>query len=569
MAPTTIRAKANKAKSSASSSSSGQSAGSTATSTVLHKTTTTTTTTTTATTNSSSRRPNEQTTATPEAPKLKNLAVYRYATWLEENQLKKTAVWIAVAAAVLVRWTVGLGPYSGQGLPPRFGDYEAQRHWMELTIHRPIREWYSDQSKWWDLDYPPLTAYVSWICGFVGDKINPEWFAWETSRGYESADAKLYMRSTVLFFELLIYISSIVVFTQRWFAHKPWTRQHTAVLLILLQPGVILIDSGHFQYNTVMLGFVVWAVNFFLADQDVLGSIAFCLALGFKQMALYFSPAVFGYLLGKSLRQGFFGCIWKLIKLGTAVILTLGLLFSPWMQSQEEILQVLHRIFPVFRGLYQDKVANIWCAVNIVIKLRERFDIQDLVRVSTLATLASFLPSLVHLIAKPTKRGLIYGLINSSLSFFLLSFQVHEKSILLPALPITLLILDEPAIGSLFITLATFSMFPLLKQEELTTPYYVLLGVWVWMTTGTFKNVSSLLKFLATVNLLVTVTMHLAEMFVQPPARYPDLYAVLNSLWSAGGFVLYWAYFNYRQFTMVNTPKMGFRVTKTKSSKLA
>jgi len=75
----------------------------------------------------------------------------------------------------------------------------------------------------------------------------------------------------------------------------------------LLQPGVILIDSGHFQYNTVMLGLVVWAVNFFLADQDVLGSIAFCLALGFKQMALYFSPAVFGYLLGKSLRQGFFG----------------------------------------------------------------------------------------------------------------------------------------------------------------------------------------------------------------------------------------------------------------------
>lgn len=55
----------------------------------------------------------------------------------------------------------------GQGVPPRFGDYEAQRHWMELTINRPIREWYSDKSKWWDLDYPPLTAYVSWICGFV------------------------------------------------------------------------------------------------------------------------------------------------------------------------------------------------------------------------------------------------------------------------------------------------------------------------------------------------------------------------------------------------------------------
>ena len=67
-------------------------------------------------------------------------------------------------------------------------------------------------------------------------------------------------------------------------------------------------------------------------------------------------------------------------QVGIGCFLTLGLLFSPWMQSKEEALQVVHRIFPVFRGLYQDKVANVWCAVNIVIKLRERFAIQDLVR---------------------------------------------------------------------------------------------------------------------------------------------------------------------------------------------
>ncbi|KAG0328472.1 Glucosyltransferase-like protein [Dissophora globulifera] len=499
------------------------------------------------------------------APKL-NLTVYRYATWLEENQMKRSAPWIAVASAVLLRWIIGLGPYSGMATPPRYGDYEAQRHWMELTLHRPIRDWYSDKSKWWDLDYPPLTAYVSWICGYIGDKINPEWFAWEASRGFESPDAKLYMRTTVMICELLVYISAVVVFANRWFANKPWTRKHTALLLILMQPGLILIDSGHFQYNAVMLGLVVWAVNSFLADQDVLGSVFFCLALGFKQMALYFAPAVFAYLLGKSFRQGFFGCIWKLIKLGIAVVVTLGLQFAPWLRSQDEILQVVQRIFPLFRGLYQDKVANVWCAVNVVIKLRDIFDIQELVRFSTLATLVSFLPSMLHLIAKPTKRGLIYGLINSSLSFFLLSFQVHEKSILVPALPITLLILDEPATASLFITLATFTMYPLLRQEALAMPYFVLLGLWIWLTSGTFKNASKLLEFSAAVNLLVMSTIHLAEMLVPPPARYPDLYPVLNTLWGAGGFVLYWLYFNYRQFTLVNTPKMGFRVTKTKQT---
>lgn len=48
-----------------------------------------------------------------------------------------------------------------------FGDYEAQRHWMELTVHLPIRRWYTYDLQYWGLDYPPLTAYVSWLCGIV------------------------------------------------------------------------------------------------------------------------------------------------------------------------------------------------------------------------------------------------------------------------------------------------------------------------------------------------------------------------------------------------------------------
>ena len=43
--------------------------------------------------------------------------------------------------AVLVRLGVGLYPYSGAGEGPLFGDYEAQRHWMEITKHLPIHDW--------------------------------------------------------------------------------------------------------------------------------------------------------------------------------------------------------------------------------------------------------------------------------------------------------------------------------------------------------------------------------------------------------------------------------------------
>ncbi len=30
---------------------------------------------------------------------------------------------------------------SGAGKPPMYGDYEAQRHWMEITINLPANEW--------------------------------------------------------------------------------------------------------------------------------------------------------------------------------------------------------------------------------------------------------------------------------------------------------------------------------------------------------------------------------------------------------------------------------------------
>lgn len=48
-----------------------------------------------------------------------------------------------------------------------YGDYEAQRHWMEVMVHLPLRQWYTYDLPYWGLDYPPLTAYVSWICGIL------------------------------------------------------------------------------------------------------------------------------------------------------------------------------------------------------------------------------------------------------------------------------------------------------------------------------------------------------------------------------------------------------------------
>jgi alpha-1,3-glucosyltransferase len=32
--------------------------------------------------------------------------------------------------------------FAGQSKPPMYGDYEAQRHWMEITYNLPVKEWF-------------------------------------------------------------------------------------------------------------------------------------------------------------------------------------------------------------------------------------------------------------------------------------------------------------------------------------------------------------------------------------------------------------------------------------------
>ena len=52
-----------------------------------------------------------------------------------------------------------------------YGDYEAQRHWMEITFNLNIFEWYWNTTNndllYWGLDYPPLTAYHSCLMGYM------------------------------------------------------------------------------------------------------------------------------------------------------------------------------------------------------------------------------------------------------------------------------------------------------------------------------------------------------------------------------------------------------------------
>ncbi|OSX59916.1 glycosyltransferase family 57 protein [Postia placenta MAD-698-R-SB12] len=502
---------------------------------------------------------------------------------MHKHGMKSWVVPCAVLGSVGAKWAVGLSSYSGQGTPPMYGDYEAQRHWMELTIHLPVREWYKYDLQYWGLDYPPLTAYVSWLCGVVGSWINPAWFALDASRGIESEGSKVYMRTTVLILDTLVYLPALLLFVRAWHANRSFRTQETALLTLLLQPALLVVDFGHFQYNSVMLGLTLLALNCFATGRDLLGAFFFVLSLGFKQMALYYAPAIGSYLLGKCLYLGSVHGPRHFVNLAVVTGLTTLVLFLPFLPPLAPLAAILDpitRIFPFNRGLFEDKVANFWCASDVLIKWRRRLGPKALVRLATALTVLGFLPGAAGLLYSgwrlnpqpvtvdsmkgdkdtgdvrkaavrepaPIMALLPYALLTSSMSFFLFSFQVHEKTILLPLMPLTLLLSgagegsETREVGALASNVAMFSMWPLLQRDGLGVPYVALTVLWNRLLGyNPFRIPSkSYLQYLALGVHSTCVLLHILEALFTPPARYPDLFPVLNVLVSTPVFGLVW-----------------------------
>ncbi|KAF8903146.1 glucosyltransferase [Gymnopilus junonius] len=503
---------------------------------------------------------------------------------MHKHDIKQWIVPGILAASTIVKFSIGLGTYSGYATPPMHGDYEAQRHWMELTVHLPFREWYTYDLLYWGLDYPPLTAYVSWLCGLVAHWIDPSWVALDKSRGIETPESKVFMRTTVVGFDALVYVPALLLFIQTWQGSRSKRTQDLALLTLILQPALLLIDFGHFQYNSVMLGFTLLAMNFFAMGNDLVGAFFFVLSLGFKQMALYYAPAIGSYLIAKCLYLGPTEGTHHFIRLGVVTASTFILLFLPWLPpfaSFSAILQPIRRIFPFARGLFEDKVANFWCASNVVFKWKAWASSNTLVKLSTLFTALGFLPAVAGLVragmtmstgdsSAAAKKNddappaapqmtekkeptpflplLPYALLTSSMSFFLFSFQVHEKTILLPLLPMTLLLSGAPidsaaySWGVLVNNVAVFSMWPLLKRDGLGVQYIATLLLWNRLIGHDPLKLrpKSFVQLLSMAVYAAAIALHLAEVVISAPARYPDIYPVLNVLISTPVFFLAW-----------------------------
>ena len=483
----------------------------------------------------------------------------------------------------MLRIAIGFHPHSGQDnhhgsldKGAYGGDFEAQRHWMELTYHLPIGDWYWYDLGYWGLDYPPLTAYVSWVCGWASHYIvGPASVALEASRGIEDPEHKAFMRGTVLILDLLVFGYAV------WKAAYDGNRKSLwTILVTLCQPAVLLIDHGHFQYNTVALGLSVAAFSSMVQPTFgacVWGGFFFTLALNFKQMTLYYAPVVFSYLLGRCGAKVRWDSFARRISwLGGVVLFTFFVLWVPFLKYPpsdrlptptplERIVHVLRRIFPFERGLFEGKVANLWCALNTSpVKIRSRIpsDLQPMLALA--GTFILMLPSCWRVfkvgMTDPSSTTsvkqhwvfMLWATTSCSLSFFLASFQVHEKSILLSLAPCSLLFWDDPVFVEWFSFVCVWSLWPLIQVDRLQTAYSCMVLIFVSMvwfrrmgmeqpkTESIFSGESLVLRSVPNLCFMCMITLHIAQVLVPAPSRLPDLYEVLWSVAGCGMFSIAW-----------------------------
>ena len=458
---------------------------------------------------------------TPSPPRPRRLPPEPASGWLP---------WAVVLLGLLVRHACSLHPYSGENSPPKYGDYEAHRHWMELTLHLPLAQWYTYQTDYWGLDYPPLMAYVERGLGLVSHWYDPVSVALDASRGYEGHRA--FMRGSVLIMDALVAVSAFVALA--WKLERSPKRRALLIALCLLAPAPILVDHGHFQYNCLPLGLTLWSA-LFVEDRPYLASFLFTLALHTKQTALYYAPAVFCELLGRTQFK-----IKRIAGLGAVVLLTTLLIWLPLLHAGAA-LPALRRCFPVARGVFEDKVGNAWYAAQVFLRMRDRCSQETLIKLAALFTcLACFVPCGLRcrrLLRKGDRSlpNVLRSLHVSALAFFLFSYHVHEKGILVPLYPLLPLSLLEREYLAAFSLLAGFTLLPLLHYEGLGLAYGAAQLPYVLAVSCDDAPAYALAAFAC------LVPLHAVPWLFPPPARYPDLYPALVALAGAAGFGLAYA----------------------------
>lgn len=357
---------------------------------------------------------------------------------------------LQVSKAVTVAWlAIGLKLLL---IPAaRSTDFEVHRHWKALTFNRPLRDWYTDNSSVWTLDYPPLFAYfelllASLIAPFYPNLLNL------SNHGYVSYAAVAILRLTVLLADPLLVTASTFLVRD----------QLLPIILILCNPALIIVDNIHFQYNSIPLALLLGTLAALQYERIPFAATLSVLMVHLKHTFAPVALPLICHVLAKlpQLPSGVF----VFYRTCFATVMTSVVIWLPFLRVGDVDLlrKIASRLNPIQRGLmHANWGPSFWALYAVLDKLLSRLGlairspdmpittgkigaIQPFVVLPnptpavcvTLAVLAAT-PSLARVITRGSFTTLLHSVTSTCLAFALFGWHVHEKALLVPLLTLT------------------------------------------------------------------------------------------------------------------------------------
>lgn len=248
----------------------------------------------------------------------------------------------------------------------------------------------------WTLDYPPFFAWFEFLLAQVAVLFDARMLEVDNLE-HASFHTILFQRLSViatdafLFFAIVYFIQSPSSSTSSstsssassaqlsssspsspssplQTAPSPSPKGYCLLLLAFANPGLLLVDHVHFQYNGMMIGLFLLSAALVLRGRDLAAGIAFAVLLNFKHIFLQSALVYFTYLLAHycfvypspssssssssssaASRPSPSFSVARLVTMGLCVVAVFCVSFLPFCLAGgglEGMLQIFRRMFP-------------------------------------------------------------------------------------------------------------------------------------------------------------------------------------------------------------------------------
>ncbi|KAI9023225.1 glycosyl transferase [Hyaloraphidium curvatum] len=493
-------------------------------------------------------------------------------------------------------------------------DFEVHRNWLALTRALPLGRWYTEATSQWTLDYPPFFAWFEWALAKIAEAVSAAGTRFGrpldasifgiSAEPLMSWDILLFQRLTVIATDVVYWTAVVRLFTNpSLFPGISTLHSQIMVGIAFLNPGLLMVDHIHFQYNGFLFGILCWSIAMVAEGRELVAAALFAALLNFKHIYLYIAPAYFVYLLRgycfrKDARTGreSFDLV-RLVALGLVVISVFALSFAPFaliaVRDREPKSSVTEavtgalgaiagRLFPFKRGLVHAYWAGNFWALYVFLDRVLAFGgkllgfpidmssaqsatrglVEDVsfavlkdVRPgpAALLTLLAQIPSLVVLWRKPTRDQFINALILCAYSSFLFGWHVHEKAVLLMTIPFTLIASRSATYTRLYMILSLagyYGLFPLLFGGMEWPLKWSVFSLWTVLSGHGLRYMWVSSRLLLTETLpgiyysrtffIVAFVLPVLQFAVDRGKRFEFLDNMVTSVWCAAGIVLSW-----------------------------